>query len=84
MATSELTTAMPAFVLGDFLNTLPGLPMALALLTVAVVVTWRVLERRERAYQEELDRERQRIASLERARFEAITRIRTTHDKGAA
>jgi len=73
---------MPAFVLGDFLRTLPGLPLALALLTVAVVITWRVLERRERAYQEELERERLRSAALQRARLEALTRMR--NDKGAA
>lgn len=84
MAETEFTTLMPAFHISDFLHTLPGLPLALALLTVAVVVTWRVLERREREYQEELERTRLRSEALQRARMEALTRITTNHGKGAA
>lgn len=75
---------MPAFVLSDFLATMPTLPVVLAFIAVATVYTWRVLERRERAYREQTQRDRLRAAALDRARFEAIARIRANHDKGAA
>jgi len=75
---------MPPFVFSDFLATLPALPTTLAFIAVAAVYTWRVLERRERAYQEQTQRERMRAAAMQRAQFEAISRIRANHDKGAA
>lgn len=75
---------MPPFVFSEFLATMPTLPLALAFVTVAGVVTWRVLSRRERDYRAQVQRDRLRMAALERARFEAITRIRANHDKGAA
>jgi len=75
---------MPPFVLSDFLATLPVLPTTLAFIAVATVYAWRVLERRERAYQEQTQRERMRAAAMDRARFEAIARIRANHGKGAA
>lgn len=75
---------MPPFVFSDFIATLPTLPLALAFVAVASVTAWRVLERRERAYQEQTQRERMRAAAMQRAQFEAISRIRANHDKGAA
>ena len=75
---------MPPFVFSDFLATLPALPVVLASIAVATVYTWRVLARRERTYQEQTQRERLRAAAMDRARFEAIARIRANHDKGAA
>jgi len=75
---------MPPFVFSDFLATLPALPLALAFIAVATVYTWRVLARRERTYQEQTQRERLRAAAMQRAQFEAISRIRANHDKGAA
>ncbi len=75
---------MPPFVFADFLATMPTLPVVLAFIAVATVYTWRVLERRERAYQEQTQRERMRAAAMQRAQFEAISRIRANHDKGAA
>lgn len=76
---------MPAFVLSDFLATMPTLPLALAFVAVAGVTAWRVIERRERAYQAEVQRDKLRTAALERARMEAIARISANHHgKGAA
>lgn len=77
---------MPPFVLSDFIATLPTLPLALAFVAVASVTAWRVLERRERAYQAEVQRDKLRTAALERARMEAIARISANHrsGKGAA
>lgn len=76
---------MPPFVFADFLATLPTLPLALAFVAVASVTAWRVLERRERAYQE-VQRDKLRTAALERARLEAVARISANHrsGKGAA
>ena len=75
---------MPPFVFADFLATLPTLPTVLAFIAVATVYTWRVLERRKRASQDRTQRERMRAAAMQRAQFEAISRIRANHDKGAA
>ena len=81
----QITTLMPAFVLSDFLDTLPMLPLACAFVTVAGITAWRVLERRERAYHAERERDRLRTAALERARLEAVARISAAHrGKGAA
>lgn len=69
---------MPPFVFADFLATLPTLPLALAFVAVASVTAWRVLERRERAYQE-VQRDKLRTAALERTRLEAVARISANH-----
>lgn len=75
---------MPPFVFADFLATMPTLPVVLAFIAVATVYTWRVLERRERAFHAQQQRDRMRAAAMQRAQFEAISRIRANHDKGAA
>jgi hypothetical protein len=79
-------TTMPAFHLSGLLDAITAdpLPATLAFLTVCTVVTWRVLAKREAAYQEQVARERMRSAALERARMEAISRISAGHRKDVA
>ena len=74
---------MPAFVLSDFLATLPTIPTLLAWIAVSACYVFRLLSRHERE-REALLADRLREAARERARMDALLRISANHGKGAA